>query len=151
MRGRLPGDDGAAAAREPLARVAVRLAIVAWLLAVEPAALALWLGRALPRLASLGAAAWALLILRVVLVAVGVAIGRRLFAVRDATIWRGVAAWAGAATAVVLAGRIWPLPFTDRAPSEARRDAAIAIAGYLVVAGLAWRRRHDAATPADSS
>lgn len=128
----------------------MRLTIVAWLLAVEPAALALWLDRALPRLASLDAAVWMQVTLRVALVAAGIAIGRRLFA-RDATVWRATAAWAGAATAVVLAGRIWPLPFTDRAPSEARRDAAIAIAGYLVIAGLAWRRRHDAATPVDSS
>lgn len=128
----------------------MRFAIVAWLLAVEPAALALWLDRALPRLASLDAAAWTLVALRIALVAAGIAIGRRLVAARDATVWRAAAAWAGAAVAVVLAGRIWPLPFTDRAPSEARRDAAIAIAGYLVIAGLAWRRRHDAATPADS-
>jgi hypothetical protein len=151
MRARLPADDEAAAAREPLVHAAVRLAIVAWLLAVEPAALALWLDRALPRLASLGAAAWSLVALRVALIAAGIAIGRRLLAARDATIWGGVIAWAAGAMAVVLAGRLWPLPFTDRAPSEARRDAAIAIAGYLVIAGLAWRRRRDAATPADSS
>jgi hypothetical protein len=150
MARRLPADDAFAAPREPLARTAARLAVVAWLLAVEPAALAVWLDRALPRLASFDAAAWALVTLRVALVAAGIAIGRRLLA-REVDAWRGVAAWAGAAIAAVLAARWWPPPVVDRAPSEARRDAAIAIAGYLVVAAVAWRRRHDAATGADSS
>lgn len=131
-------------------RAGVRLTIVIWLLAVEPAALALWLDRALPRLASLDAATWTLVALRVALVAAGIAIGRRLLA-RDATAWRGVTVWSGAAIAVVLAGRLRPLPFTDRAPSEARRDAAIAIAGYLVIAALAWHRRRAATTAVDSA
>ena len=107
--------------------------------------------RALPRLPAFVPAAWILVALRVALVAAGIAVGRRLLAARDAPPWRAVAAWAGAAIAGVLAARLWPLPLVDRAPSEARRDAAIAIAGYLVIAAVAWRRRRDAATGADSS
>lgn len=132
-----------AAARGRSGGAIARLAVVAWLLAVEPAALAFWLDRALPRLASFDATAWALVTLRVALVAAGIAIGRRLLA-RETAAWRGVMAWAGAAVATVLAARLWPPPLVDRAPSEARRDAAIAIAGYLALAALAWHRRRDA-------
>jgi len=150
MPERVSAHDSAGSPREPRLRALLRQAIVAWLLVVEPAALALWLDRALPRLATFDAAAWALVALRVALVAAGIAIGRRLLA-RDLRAWRGVAAWAVAAIAAVVAAQLWPPPLADRAPSEARRDAAIAVAGYLVVAALAWRRRRDGATGADSS
>lgn len=116
---------------------ALRHSVVAWLLVAEPLSLAFALDAALPRLARLGLAVWLVIAARVGLVAAGIALARRL---REgaAGAWRGVAAWALAACAVALAAHAAPI-VTLHAPSDARVFAALAVAGYVVLALAAWR------------
>lgn len=125
---------------------AVRLVVVAWLLVVEPVALALALDRALPRLATFALLDWLVVAARAGLVAAAIAVGRRLREPsRDA--WRAVAFWAAASIAVTMLSQLWPALPTGRAPSEARVAAAFAVTrDALLALAAAWlaRRRRDA-------
>jgi hypothetical protein len=125
--------DSAAAPIETRARRAIRLAVVVWLLAVEPVRLALALDGALPRLSTFGAVDWLVVAARVALVAAAVAVGRRLRAPsREA--WRAVAIWAAASIAVSMLSQAWPALPTGRAPSEARIATALAVVRDVLLA-----------------
>ncbi len=126
MRLSLPARDAHERRPEPRLRWLFRHGIVIWLLVVEPAALALTLDRALPRMPAFGLAAWTLVAARIALAALGIAVARRL-ASRDESAWRGVAVWAAAAIGATLLARVWPELPTGLAPSEARVVAGITI------------------------
>jgi hypothetical protein len=131
--------------RESPLRWLFRHAIVIWLLVVEPAALAFTLDRALPRMPAFGVTAWTIVAVRIALVGLGIAVARRL-ADRDASAWRGVAAWACAAIGATLLARLWPELPTGLAPSEARVVAWIVVAADATLALVAvWLARADAA------
>jgi hypothetical protein len=137
----LSADDRHGSRSESRGRRLARHAIVAWLLLLQPLALALTLNRALPRMATFGATAWVLIAARVALASAGIAIARRLRA-HESDAWRAVAVWACAAIGVTLLERAWPELPTSLAPSEARLAALAAIARDALLAGVAvWLAR----------
>jgi hypothetical protein len=132
----------------------IRLAAVTWLSLGPPIALALVLERALPRLAAAEATLWAIVALRIGLVAAGLAIARRLREPHTSA-WPAVAGWAVASIAMTLIERAWPVLPSGLAPSEARFVAGAAVVRDAAVAcGAAWLARRapaDDARPRDSS
>jgi hypothetical protein len=151
MRSSLPASHTGEFAREGRGRWLVRQPVVLWLLVVEPAALALTLDRALPRMPAFGLTAWTLVAARVALAGVGIAVARRL-RTRDDGAWRAVAWWAVASIGVTLLARAWPELPTGLAPSEARLVALAAIARDGVLALVAaWLARADAKADAEAA
>jgi hypothetical protein len=129
----------------------MRLAVVVWLLVVQPMSLALTLDRALPRVAWFGATAWLLIAARVGLAGAGIAIARRL-RTHEPGAWRAVAWWACAAIATTLLGAAWPELPTGLAPSEARVvTLATAVRDAVLALAAAWLARGDAARGADDA
>lgn len=130
-------------------RSLVRLAVVIWLLVVQPVSLALTLHHALPRIALFGVIAWTLVAARVALVVAGIALARRLRA-HESDAWRTVALWASAAIASTLFERAFPELPTNLAPSEARVAAIAAIGRDAALALVAvWLARADLAVDPD--
>ena len=151
MRLSLPSRDPHGLPAESRTRWLVRHGVIAWLLVVEPAALALTLDRALPRMAAFGLTAWTLVAIRIGLAGVGIAIAGRLRG-RDDGAWRAVALWACGAIGATLLARLWPELPSNFAPSEARLVAAAAVVRDAVLALVAsWLARRDAAIIADGT
>jgi hypothetical protein len=148
---------GGEARPEPRWRWLARHAAVAWLLVIQPVALALALDRALPRFAMLGPPGWLLIAAQIGLTGVGIALARRLRA-HEAGAWGAVSLWFVAAIGATLLERTWPVLPTSLAPSEARLAALAAVARDAVLAlAAAWLARADtavargAAEPRDST
>jgi len=136
---------------ESRARRLARHAVVAWLLVVEPAALALTLDRALPRMPSFGITAWTIVAVRIVLAGTGIMLAGRLRA-RDMAAWGAVSLWACGSIGATLLARLWPELPSSLAPSEARLVAAVAVARDTVLALVAaWIARTDAAAAEDAA
>jgi hypothetical protein len=136
---------------EPRTTRWLRLIAVTWLRLGPPIALALVLERALPRLATADTALWALVLLRIGLVAVGLAIAQRLRE-PEARTWRALAGWAVGSIAVTLIERAWPALPSGLAPSEARVVAAAAVARDAAIAcGAVWLARRGRADDGDGA